>query len=226
MTPELEVELNKIGWKWASRNPWHKVWYELVLRKDGGLVASDPQEARAALARHRALCASVINVVEGLRALSDDAATSINLDCIPVDERDKPWPDHITRAASALEFLAPGLIGWADLLAHEAQKARRGGQVNEPAYRIAETIAEIYVVGLGEKPTIGRLEDGSGPSGLYGRVTAAIFSILEVRASDVFRPCRTAIDRLTEARMRQLLDLHHPLGPGFRPRMARNPQDT
>lgn len=205
MTPELLVELNKIGWKRASAHPFRKMKFERVLRKDAGMVAPSPQNAKAALARHLALCKELLEVVERLRALSEDAATTINLGSTPVDDRNGGWPDHIAMAVTTLERLVPGLNSWAEFLEHEAGKSRRGGRKNEPAYLIAETLAEIYVIGLRKKPTIGKLVDGTGPSGSFGKVTAAVFAILKVEKSDVIRPCKAAIEGLSESRMNRLL---------------------
>jgi hypothetical protein len=145
------------------------------------------------------------------------------LNSTPVDERDGGWPDHTSNAACALETLVPGLIYWTELLEHEAQKARRGGRHNEPAYRIAAALAEIYVIGLGEKPTIGNLADGTGPSGLYGKVTRTVLAQLGLGDIDVVRPCRAAIKDLTEDRMRMLFGLHQPYGAASIFRVARIP---
>jgi hypothetical protein len=224
VTPEVEAELRKIGWTWASRDPRRKFLYEMVLQANAGMVAHSPQDAKEQLAQHRILCATVFAAIEGLRTIPKDAATSINLGSTPVDDRDGGWPDHIASAASALETLVHGLIDWTEFLEHEAQKARRGGRHNEPAYRIAAALAEIYVIGLGEKPAIGNLADGRGPSGPYGKVTKSVLAHLGFGDKDVVRPCRAAIRDLTEDRMRMLLRLHQPYGAAAIFRVARIPR--
>lgn len=199
MTPELEAELNKIGW--ARVDLWHRAWLATSLKADGGLVASSPQAAEAARKKYLKLRRSIVATVEGLTALSEEARTSINLDSTPPDERDGGWPDHVDAVVQALHAICPGLVRWAEYLDHEADKAKRGRPWNEPAFRVASAMAEIYLIGRGKIPTVGRLADGGGPSGTFGKAVAKVCILLGIKVADVVPHCQRAIADLTPDRI-------------------------
>lgn len=203
MTPELEAELNRIGWQAAKHHP-AAIWWRSKLTTNSGLVAVSPQLAKADLARHLDLCKNVAAVISDLVMLSEDARTTINLVSTPVDDRNGGWPDHVGATRLSLEGIVDGLAEWKSLLEHEAEKAGVGRQRNQPAYRIAEALSEIYFCGLGRMPTIGNRADGAGPSGLFGSAAGGIFTILGVQIQDVVPPCKAAISKLTPDRIKTL----------------------
>ena len=147
MTPDLSAALEPLGW---YKTPFKArfVW-SLTLQPGAGQVAENPQAAKAALRQHSRLCRAVVQALADLRALTDDARGSINLSSTPVADRDSGLPDHVGHTIGALEALSPGLLVWDDWLTHEAGKARRGGRLNEPAYRVASVLAEVHTLGLG-----------------------------------------------------------------------------
>lgn len=208
MTPELEAELNKIGW--ARVDPWQRARLSTSLTANGGLVASSPQAATAAASSHRNLCQSIVAAVEGLTKLSEEARTSINLDSTLPDELDGGWPDHVDAAVQALYAICPGLLRWTEYLNHEANKAKRGRPWNEPAFRVAAAMAEIYLIGRGKVPTIGRLADGGGPSGEYGKAMAKVCNLLEIKVADVVPHCQRAIADLTPDRIAEIRAATNP----------------
>ncbi|WP_137110001.1 hypothetical protein [Rhodobacter sp. SY28-1] len=200
MTPEVEAELNKIGWARVV-DPWQRAWFSTTLKVYGGLVAPSPKAAVAAAKRHRRLCVAILASVEGLTALSDDARGTINLESTPVDHRDEGWPDHVGVAIEALHAISPGLLRWEEFLKHEEERAKRGRPKNEPAYRIASALAEIHLIGKGKPPKVGRLEDGGGPSGIYGQTVANVCALLGIKVADVVPPCLEAVKGLTPERI-------------------------
>ena len=199
MTSELEAELNRIGW--ARVDPWRRVWLATSFKPDGGLVAPSSRAAKDLAAKHRSLCLSIVAAVEGLTALSDETRTSINLDSTAPDQRDGGRPDHVGLAVEALHAICPGLLRWAEYLEHEAGKAKLGRPRKEPAFRIAAALAEVHLIGKGKVPKIGRLADGSGPSGVYGKTVANVCMLLGINVADVVPHCKRAINDLTPDRI-------------------------
>lgn len=206
MTPELEAELNKIGWANARHHPSAIAW-KLTLQPKAGLIASWPTEAAAAHERLLVLWNAIQTVRNEIDALTDDARRFINLTSTPPDERDGGWPDHLANAVTALQALDEGLISWGTGLRHAAEHARAHRPKNEPAYRVAGVLAEIYFVGLGRMPGNGNIDGTSKPSTPFGKVAKQVMGLLGIEIRGVYSVCAAAIAELSEARQ---ADLRNP----------------
>lgn len=84
-----------------------------------------------------------------------DLAQFVNVSACSPEERDTGMPDRIAEAKAALEALVDGLIEAQEILTWERGNAKSGRQTNKAAYRVAEAVAEVYVIGTGQKPTAG-----------------------------------------------------------------------
>ena len=207
MTPEIEAALSRIGWQTVKRLPIYLISRaESVLSPTGGRFTAKTSSAKLEHDRLANLLGQLNATVAGLKQLSHKQIRSIDGGAATDDELQSAAPPSRIRAAvSALEGIVPGVEHLCALVNIEAGTPKKGAPRNEAAYRIAKVLAEIYVVGLGEKPTIGLRADGTGPSGLYGSVASDVFRLLSITVNDVRAPCREAIGLLDEGKMQMLL---------------------
>lgn len=211
MTPELEAALAPIGWDTAKRlSPWFAEGAAASLNATGGRLSSDRPAASRALLRHRDLMKDMERVLNGLADLSKDERHTIDHWSQTLEERDTGSPSYVEAAFGALEAIVPGVIELHLQLEHEAGAPKRGRPRNEAAYRVALTLAEIYVVGRGRRPTYGNREDGKGPTGDYGRTVERVCGLLGIAVSDFTDYCREAIQSLSDERLAQLLAHRQP----------------
>ena len=77
------------------------------------------------------------------------------------------------------------------------RKRRKGLPLNAAAYEIADTVARVFVIGTGEAPRAGRLADGTGLSGPYGKAVEKTLLILGHSVSDAFDLCHAAVSNLS-----------------------------
>lgn len=210
MTPEVEAALLPLNWHLVKRQyPTKARWIGLQLKPNGGLLHPDAQAAKVALERHDEALRAMRTVLDHLNDMESEKINRIDLASCPIEDlHSSPgfdWSGRVDAARTALIQIIPGMLQEAELLRWEAGKAQQGGQKNQAAYRVAEAVAEIYVLGLKKRPTAGKLANGMGVSGLFGKVVASVFVALDIKAKALFGPCDAAKSAMTEARMLELL---------------------
>ena len=206
MTPELEVVLASIGWRYVQAvAPWKATFLARDLNATGGLFAPDDRTAKDLHAEHQQLMHSVAIVLRGLSAMPADVALHVNVCSCAPELRDAGIPDRVSEATSALEVLVEGLIEAERVLTWEMGEPKRGRQLNKAALRVAEAVAEIYVIGTGLKPTAGRRADGKGSSGKFCLAVERVFKVLGIFVGDSYRPCQNAVNQMSDERISELL---------------------
>lgn len=211
MKREVEEALAPLDWAFVqSVDPWGAAWLGARFSIGANDVLADPQSAKASLLSVKGMSEALLVVLRGLDEMPPEQEARIDLGSSPVEERDKGWPKRVEAARSALWSIVPGLVDELRNLEHEAAKASRGGRKNHLAYSVASAVAEIYVIGIGEKPRMGRLESGAGTSGLFGRVTEDVFRALGLQVSGAYRPCAAAIKELDKNRVEELIARRKP----------------
>lgn len=205
MTGEQEKRLSEalapIGWERAELvAPWRAARLRATLTSAGGKLNGK----RGALERHESLMAAVATTVEALGDLSDAERTALDLASTPHGLLDDGSLPAVDAAIRALDCLIPGLISLAETHRHEAPYGKR----NDAAYRVAEALAEIYVIGRGKRPGASRNSVDGGPSGHFPKVVAAVFEILGIEVRDIYPQCRAARDALSDERFAELCLIH------------------
>lgn len=217
LSPELEAILNKIGLQRARKldslcagNFATVCVHDILL--DSGRWAPNPVEARASLKRFQKLNADITRVLEQLNSLTPLDAEYLNLFRDPESPRKKVpdlenWPDHIRATMKRLSHLQYVLL--IDHKWHISQAARQttGRPRNERAYLVAETLAKLYVVGKGRKPTYGRDPITKAPNGDFAPVVVEVFQALGIDVKDPIDPCEAACKGLDEAWVSGALDM-------------------
>lgn len=207
--------LDPIGWPLLERaSPILAANLATRMNEDGGLAASAPSVARQEARGLDRLARLLFEAAKGLEDLPPDERRAIGLATMrtpPTQNIDVP--DPVTEALSALWQVIDGLSARLDRLDDLAAKGGRGGQAKLPARRIAEAIAMLWIVARGDLPTLGRLADGSGLSGEYGRCVERVLASARVKCADAYRPARDALDGVAadEATIRALLLIRCPL---------------
>lgn len=211
MTPELETALAPIGWGTVKRvAPWFASFAAASLNATGGRLSRDRPSASQALQQHHELMKAMEIVMCGLAHLTADERDTVDHWSRTPEQRDAGGPSTVSAAIEAPEVIVPGVIELYQQLAHEEGSPRRGRPRNEAAYRVALTLAEVYVVGRGRRPTYGNREDGKGPTGDYGRTVERVCGLLGIAVSDFTDYCREAIQSLSDERLAQLLAHRQP----------------
>ena len=216
MTPEVEAALVPLNWEQVkSVYPSRATWISLTLRPNGGLLHPDAQAAKVAQERHNKLLRAMKDVLQQFHAFSPEQIDRIDLGSCPPEDRDLGWAGRVEAARGALVGVFPGILQEAEFLRWEAGKARRGGRKNEAAYRIAEAVSEIFVLsfktrpGLGKPAPLRRESNTHRLTGVFGIVAEDVFSALGLEVKAPYKPCKAAIDSLTEQRMADLLKAEH-----------------
>lgn len=206
MTPEIEEILDSVGWRFAcSRHPIQTAKWTLTLNGTGGALSSSPQEAKKMASNVKKLFRSVWEAYSVLGLLPDQIIGSLNMGSTSWEEMKRMqhasssvFPDRVGQTRSELGGLMAGLEATLSRLEDQGKRATRGRPRNDPAYAIARTVAEIYIVGLGALPTVGHLAGTNRPSGLYCRAVECLFATLGLNVGDPFLPCSDAVNSLTE----------------------------
>lgn len=213
MRPEIEAALAPLNWP-TVRLRFPARAQALALTFNQRAADLSPRFQRRNAEQLEALMAGMAATFEAMAALSPEMANRINLQSTPPVERDGGWPDHLEAAGEALRRIVPGVLAEVETARHFAGPPKRGQEPNVLAYRVAEAIAEIHVLGLGQRPTIGR--GGTGEQALgtqFGRAVEAVFDAMGLRVGEPFRPASAAARALRGHRLDQLLALHRdPLG--------------
>jgi hypothetical protein len=156
---------------------------------------------------------AMAKVLDELEALSPEklryANRSSSLALDTPEERAIEVPDRVSQARAALEAIVPGILSLNESMAWEADlqkgKAPRGRPPNRAAYRIAEALAEVYVIGLGRTPPLGRDSGSNEANGGFAKAFADVCKVLGVRVEDPHDVCEAAKEKLTPERVAELL---------------------
>lgn len=122
----------------------------------------------------------------------------------PSEEQDHSR-DRVEEYIEAQEGVLYGILDVEELLSWEVKQSGGGGRPKDiRVYIIAETVAEIYVLGTGKRPGVSGKSDTDGKySTPFMRAVADVFAALGID-SDPLRPCKAARQEMTEERMRTL----------------------
>jgi hypothetical protein len=204
VTPEIEAFLNRIGWQHVK---WVAPATALSLSVQMTNTDSDGRPRRAAIEqKHVAqLRKAMASLWEAIDALSPESRSLVDVNSCPVEDLGKGIPHSVQGLTDAMEAVVPGVLWLSDILAIEQERLGLGRPKNDAAHRIARTIAEIYVIGLGEKPSYGRRGDMPGPSCEYPKVVAGVLEVFGIKVGDVAAICETAVKDLSDERMARLL---------------------
>jgi hypothetical protein len=219
MTPEIEAILNRIGWqKVLKLYPHLARSIEAKLTPTGGLFAAKATVASDQQKRIVEILSALESLVLRLESLPPDQRDCINMWSCPPGERDKGIPDRVGMITAGLTDLVPGLLITDEILVWESRAAGKGSRPrNENAYRVAEAVAEIYVVGTGRRPGYGSRSVYTDQDGTpFGRAVSEIFAALGIQA-DTKGPCEAARNAMTPERMNELRKLSWPPLPSLFP---------
>lgn len=205
MRPELEAELDKIGWqKVKAASPAYAQHLEKQLSDFGADLR--PQLAKAEGRRLKRVRAAMVALHDEIGALSPESRSFIDVASCAPEVLDTGIPPLSGSLQLAIEAIAPGVLQLSEVLDAEARRVGKGRKKNAAAYRIADALAEIYVIGCGSVPTIGKHHDTNAATGVFGKVGGAVFRILGVAvAATSIEPFEAAIFGLTDERLAGLL---------------------
>jgi len=204
MTPDLQSILERIGWATVkARAPAYALQLEVRLRDS----SRDNAARTAQVERERLECfiEDVLRVKGSADALAITSKSFVDFELSSSSERDGVIPNRTQDAVDLLLALGPGLEALAEFLDQRANHARGGRPRKDAAFRIAEAVAEIYVIGRGEMPAKSSSAEGLA-SGEFSNVCHEVFKALGVDSSRrTLEPLRAAIDRLTGERLDRLM---------------------
>lgn len=199
MTPEVEAEIDKIGYRSAlGRAHFYVVTLTARLTP---YSTRNPRSAndRRFFAEHFLKCRDKVQELRSLMAGLDQATIlSINLTMTPVDQRDADIPNHLFELDQRLALLAESFEFESDLQVGPGERALKlppGPSRDEHAYRVAEALAEIYYIAHGAPPGAGH--NCGEPSGPFGRCVKSVFQQLGIK-KNWRRPAQSARDSLAE----------------------------
>lgn len=207
--------LEPVGWPLIERaSPLLAAQLAAKLDRNGGLVAGTPSSARIEAEKIEALARLVHKTMQQLENLPTEQRRTIGLATLTVlPSDDNEVPDPTGDAVAALWRVLDGLTAQMDRLDQMTAKGGRGGQANLPAREVAHAVACLWIIARAEPPSLGRLADGSGLSGEYGRTVERVLSAVGIRCADAYRPAKDALDALLEdeARLDALMLVRCPL---------------
>ena len=198
MTPELEVELNKIGWAWVKMvDPGRARRLESAISANGGLLFDGPPAAKVGLNDTRLLRALLDMAQQELRSLDGCRVEAIERSAALLAGDPETRQPLVHLATEAIEALKPGL----DALERQAQREAQEGLPHRPKnltlHAIAQAVAEVFVIGTGIDPTAGSPADETdGVNGDFGRALDRIFRLLGFRPSKNY--AAKAVEHLKE----------------------------
>lgn len=212
MNQQLFNALSKVGWQTiVLKAPAvaASLGSKILSANDGGKRA----KVKADLEAMKKAREGLKGFVDGINQMSEDAYRNVNFG-VPNEYLNKDGKgDAIGMVFSELKAVAPSLFQ--ELESAQEFMSKRKTKKNVPAYRIAETLAEIYVLGTGQMPTIGTDPITGHATGKFGKVCFEVFGIIDVKISpQSLEPCRTAIIEIGDARKERLFDLRERILAG------------
>ena len=198
MTPELEGVLDKIGWaRVKGVAPAHALRLQARLLDTRGDDRRDRnKEDRRDLSRVMRAAAQLHEAIGHLHPESRDL-----IDLFSGGPDDPIASDKVLRS---IEAIASGLAELSAML--DAEAPRRGRRQNRAAFRVADALAEVFVIGLGRPPTFGTDPVSGRPTGDFGRACSDAFALLGCRlAESSTEPIRAAVARIDGDHLRRLL---------------------
>lgn len=210
MNPDIEDELDNIGWKPVKYLfGWQAQYISSSITSTGGKFAQDRVQAREMADRLTALIKNAEELCHGLLHLTDEQEVTLNVNLTEFEDRDRGIPDHVSDMIESIANLRVELDDLHSMIMREAGEVKPGRPKNEAARSVCAAIAEIYVLRYGKIPRIGRLEDGSGVSGRYGQTCHRVLTLLGLEIGDVYRVCADAISRVDGTRAQSLVAMRH-----------------
>lgn len=188
--------LDPIGWPLLERaSPIFAAGLAARMNGRGGLAASAPRMARQEASGLDDLARLLFEATKRLETLTAEQKRAIGLAAMTSPPaQDNDIPDPVADAIAALWQVIDGLSARLDRLDDLAAQGGRGGQTNLAAREIAEAVAMLWIVARWDFPTLGRLADGSGLSGEYGRCVEQVLAAVGVKCADAYRPAQDALD--------------------------------
>jgi hypothetical protein len=201
--------LQQLGWaRVCSKSPNFaaRIGHEILLASewDGG------KRYKADLAALNKFCAGVREVVLNYEALSSTSKNMVNsqANLFVGADIESASPNHFEELFLALDPIVSAVLGYENLLSEEVSSLPHPKR-NTSAHLIAMAIAELHVVGLGEKPRLGKDQGTYELNGAFAKAAFQVFEILEIPCSrQTATPFKAAIDSLTDEKMENLLHLH------------------
>lgn len=165
---------------------------------------------KADLAALDRICEGVQLIAQNCEALSSETRNMINFQAERFVGADIETvsKEHFEELLVSLDPIVSAIRAHKSHLNAEVSKLPRSKK-NVSAHQIAAAIAELYVVGLGEKPKFGKDHSTYELNGVFAKVAFQVFEILEIPFSrQTSSPFAAAIKRLSDERMEELLHLH------------------
>lgn len=190
--------LDPIGWPLLERaSPIFAAALAARMNARGGLAASAPSVARQEASGLDDLARQLFEATKRLETLTAVQRRAIGIATVRVfPSQDSDIPDPVEDAIAALWQVIDGLSDRLERLDDLAAQGGRGGQINLAAREIAEAVAILWIIAQWDLPTLGRLADGSGLSGEYGRCVERVLDAVGVKCADAYRPARDALDAI------------------------------
>lgn len=151
----------------------------------------------------------VREVLLGFRALSKEQKQMVNFRAgrFAGADIETAADDYILGLFEALEPIVNSTLLVSEELSGDVENLPHHKR-NVAAYEIAAAIAELYVVGVGTKPPLGKDQGSSEINGKFADVTFEVFEMLGVSVSrQTIQPFKDAIDRLSDEKMLRLQSL-------------------
>lgn len=197
MTPEVEAHLDQLGWQTVKlRYPVEASWIDFAISPTGGNLTENKQQARSAAKSIRDLTVQILNLAKDLDNLNGPQRTVVNLGSAKSSEERDRARDFVSEAGQGLLRLEEGLYDLIWQLESDGGIPRRGWPKNIAARKVCKAVAITYYLSRHKLPSIGKLENGKGMSGEYGKVCEAILAELGITHSDVFSACKDAVENL------------------------------
>lgn len=201
--------LQQLGWARVclkSPNFAARIGHKILLASewDGG------KRDKADLAALIKFDAGVLEVVRSYEALSSTSKNMVNFQAnrIVGTDIERASPNHFEELLMALRPIVSAVLGEEKQLREEVSNLPHPKRITS-ARLIALAIAELHVVGLGEKPRLGKDQGTYELNGVFAKAAFQVFEILGIPCSrQTATPFKAAIDSLTDEKMENLLHLH------------------
>ncbi len=199
---DLEEALKEIGVRHA-RMIDRSLFFWQWLDKRGGLLFKDKTEAGRSKDALDDLTSAMKAFKNAAHRLTERQRFTINSEIAQPKEYETG--EFRNRLAEVFDTIIPGIAEAKEQTKCEIRDywTKIGRPTAHPARRVAEKLAEIYVLGLGKRPTYG-VKNGR-PSTPFCRAVKRVYDLLGIE-SDFLEPCKAATKRLADGRLASLLE--------------------